>query len=143
MEKRSLKEKGNRFENYLLGIFREQLDGNAHRTTGSGSGLDKNDLALPSYNMEVEAKNAKHFSLTKDWEQLKRQRTHRMNVLAIRNPKKPEFEETLIVMELGDFIGLVLRNNAPSVVELPQDFKWRVKKMKDATHDVFKYLNSK
>lgn len=142
MENKCKKAKGNRFENYLIGIFREQLDATAHRTTGSGSGLDKNDLVLPNYNIEVEAKNGKRYGIGASWEQLKRQRTNRMNVLAIRNPKKPEFEETLIVMELGDFIELVLGDNKPSAVDLPADLKYKVKRMKDATHEVFKYLNN-
>jgi len=136
------KKKGNRFEKYLVDVLREQLDCKTHQTVASGAGLDKNDIVLPNYNIEIEAKNKSKFSLTADWRQLKRQKTHSMSVLAIRNPAMAEFKETLIVMELGEFIELVKgKDNAPAVVDLPKNMKWKVKKMKDATNEVFKEFN--
>ncbi len=125
-------------------LFRDQLDCKAHRTSASGAGYDKNDVILPNYDIEIEAKNRKgQFALSEDWQQLKRQKTGRMNVLAIRNPKKPEFEETIIAMTLGDFIKLVKGKNKPAVIEMPKDMKWRVKKLEQSAKDVFKYLNTK
>lgn len=106
MKPRSAKNKGNRFENYLVEAFKE-LDPKAHRTYGSGSGLDKNDVRLPNFNIEIEAKNQEKIHLIKDWEQLRVQTLGaNLGVLAIRNPRKPEFEEVLCVIELNDFIQL-------------------------------------
>lgn len=143
MKARSAKNKGNRFEQYLVKIFREQLDCKAHQTTASGAGLDKNDVILPSYDIEIEAKNRKgQFSLSSDWKQLKAQKTQNMSVLAIRNPSEAEFKETLIVMELGDFIELVIgRNSSPATAELPKELKWKVAKLKASAHEVFKHLD--
>ena len=104
--------------------------------------IQKNRKKKKNYDIEIEAKNRSgQFAINSDWEQLKRQKTHNMSVLAIRNPKEPEFKETLIVMELGDFIELVKgRKNSPAIVDLPSDLKWKVKRLKDSANEVFKYL---
>ncbi len=108
MKNRSKINKGLRFENWLLEIIRERCDKTAHRNPASGIGLDKNDIRLPAFDIEIEAKNSQTINLIKDWEQVKRQRTgQNIGTLALRNPKKPEFEEVLIVMELGDWLDLL------------------------------------
>ncbi len=107
MNQRSAKNKGNRFEQYLVDQLRESVDVNTHKTNASGAGIDKNDVRIPALNIELEAKNADGFSLMGDWEQTKAQKTTgNMSMLAIRHPRKAEFVETLIVMEFNDFITL-------------------------------------
>lgn len=73
MKPRSAKNKGNRYENHLIEVLRERLDSKAQRTYGSGAGLDKQDVRLPSFNIEIEAKNQKTIKLIDWWEQCKRQ----------------------------------------------------------------------
>ena len=44
-------------------------------------------------------------------------------------------------MDLDDFVELLLRDHNVEVAqELPDDLKWKVKKLKDAAHEVFKEL---
>ena len=74
MKARSAKNKGMRFEQYLVQRLRESLDVNTHPTSASGAGLDKNDIRIPSLNIEIEAKNAATFNLQADWDQTKAQR---------------------------------------------------------------------
>ena len=108
MKAKSAKNKGSRFENYLVERFREDLDANTHRTPGSGAGLDKNDIRIPSLNIEVEAKHQSQFKIGPDWEQAKRQTTTgNKTVLAVRHPKQPEFKETLIVVDFEDFLEIL------------------------------------
>ena len=143
MKPRSAKNKGNRFENHLIEILKETLDCKAQRTYGSGNGLDKQDIRLPQFDIEIEAKNQKTIKLI-DWlEQCRRQITgSNMGVLAIRNPRKPEFQEVLIVLSLDDWAELVKKQN--ETVEVESNYypklKWRLKRFLDYGKEVFKEL---
>jgi len=144
MNPRSAKNKGNRFENHLIEVLKENLDSKAQRTYGSGNGLDKQDIRLPQFDIEIEAKNQKTIKLIDWWEQCRRQLTSgNMGVLALRNPRKPEFQETLIVMSLEDWTEMVKKQNEK--VEIESNFspglKWKVKKLKDSAQEVFKELS--
>lgn len=144
MKNSSRKNKGSRFENFLVDLFRERVDAATHRNYASGAGLDKSDLIIPSHGIEVEAKNSQTIHLIKDWEQTKRQNTgQNISVLAIRNPKKPEFDETLIVMEISDFIDLLngLKDTENIETSKDNDFKWAVKGLKEAAQKVLSKFN--
>lgn len=143
MKPRSAKNKGNRYENHLIEVLRERLDSKAQRTYGSGAGLDKQDVRLPSFNIEIEAKNQKTIKLIDWWEQCKRQEFGNTAVLCLRNPRKAEFQESLVVMGLDDWIELVKKQN--EVVEVESNFdpklKWKVANLKRAAQEVFKELD--
>lgn len=145
MNARSAKNKGNRYENHLIEVFRENLDEKAQRTYGSGAGLDKNDINLPQFDIEVEAKNQKTLKIL-DWiEQTQSQegKSGRTSVLIFRNPRKAEFLESFVVMDLYDWMELVKRQKDEVEVINNQDpqLKWKIKKLKDACTDVFKELS--
>lgn len=142
MKARSAMNKGNRFEIYLVDVIKENLDSNCHKTNASGAGLNKNDVRLPSFDIEIEAKNSETIHLIKDWEQAKSQETASTTVLAIRNPKKPEFQETLIVMDLHDWMELVKKQKDEITIEhnFSPDMKWKIKRLVDAAKQVFKGL---
>lgn len=142
MKARSSKNKGNRFETYIMERLRETVDANTHRTTASGGGIDKNDIRIPSLNLEIEAKNAVgQFNVQGDWEQTKAQRTTGNNaVLVIRHPKRPEFQETLVVMNFEDWIVL-LQGQQPqrevSFAAVKED-KWKIQRLIEAAKQVIK-----
>lgn len=142
MKPRSAKNKGNRYENWLIEYFREKVDSKAQRTYGSGNGLDKQDIRLPSFNVEIEAKNQKTIHALDWWEQCKRQEFGNMAVLIFRNPRKAEFQENIVMMGLDDFAELVKKQN--EVVEVESNFdsnlKWKVKRLQEAARAVFKEL---
>jgi hypothetical protein len=141
MKARSAHNKGNRFENYLVNRLRETIDATTHRTYGSGSGLDKNDIRIPKLNIEIEAKNQGVFHLGEDWEQAKRQKTTgNTAILAIRHPRQPEFKETLIVMDLEDWISLIQSSNKDSAVSFTanKDDKWKLQKLIESAKQVIK-----
>jgi hypothetical protein len=143
MKPKSIHQKGNRFENYLLQVLKEKLDSKAHRTYGSGNGLDKQDIRLPSFNIEIEAKNQKTLKIIDWWEQCKNQEFGNTGVVIFRNPRKPEFQESLVLMGLDDFIELVQNQN--EFVEIESNFdpnlKWKIKRLKEAANEVFKELS--
>ena len=143
MKKRSSKNKGLRFENYLVEYLRETLDSKAYRVAASGAGLDKNDIRLPNWNVEIEAKNwGKQMDIKGGLKQMEHQKTTgNTPVLMVRHPDYTEFKKVIVVMDLDDFVELVSRKSEVEIVqELPDNLKWKVKKMKDAAHEVFKEL---
>lgn len=108
MKARSAKNKGARFENFLVELIRAELDPNAHRTYGSGSGLDKNDVIVPKYEIEIEAKNQQKIKLLDWWDQVERQRTPiNIPVLVARDPRRPEFQRSFAICDLNDFLVLI------------------------------------
>jgi len=140
MKPKSAHKKGNRFENHLIEFLRENLDAKTHRTYASGRGLDKQDVIIPNFKIELEAKNQKTIKLIDWWEQCKSQEFGNVGMLAIRNPRKAEFKEVLMVMSVDDWINLV--KGKPEEVESGFDktMKWKIKRLKDAAHEVFKSL---
>jgi hypothetical protein len=144
MKPRSAKNKGNRYENHLIEVLRSQLDEKAQRTYGSGAGLDKNDVVLPQFDIEIEAKNQKTLKIL-DWmeqTQSQQNKSGRTSVMVFRNPRKAEFQESFVVMDLYDWIELVKRQKDQVEVINNQDpqLKWKIKRLKDAANDVFKEL---
>lgn len=104
--------------------------------------MDKGDIHLPNFDIEIEAKNQKTIKLIDWWEQTQRQRTDRTAVLILRNPRKPEFQESLVVMDLEEWIELVKKQNEETEVinNKDQKLKWKIKRLKDAAQEVFKDL---
>lgn len=144
MKQKSARAKEKRMINYLIPILREELDKGSYPTLGSGNGLDKNDIRIPDFNIEIEAKNHKRIKLIEFWEQTKRQTFGDKNkgVLMVRNPKEKEFDEILCVMSLDDWIDLVKNSKSKVQVEnnLSPNLKWKVKALKEAANNVFKEL---
>lgn len=141
MTPKAAQAKGDRFQNHLLKVFRETLDSNAHLQPGSGNGLNKNDIRLPALNVEIEAKNQAKFNIVSDWQQTKNQKTSgNMAVLAIRNPQLPEFQETLIVIELNEFIGLLQDTQSSRQVSYSADpkAKYALQRLVEAAKSVLK-----
>lgn len=144
MKHRSSLNKAIRFENWLVEKCRELIDLKTFKTSASGAGLDKNDVRIPNFNIEIEAKNQETWKMPEYVEQLKRQRTNgNMSVLAVRNPAKAEFQEVYVIMDFYDWAELVKKQN--SSVEIESNFdpklKWKVKRLQEAAREVFKELD--
>lgn len=144
MRARSKKNKGLRYEHYLTEFFREHLDIGTHETPASGGGLDKGDIRIPSFNIEVEAKNAARLETLAWWEQTKSQRTQgNVSILAMRHPKKPEFEETILLIDLNDFVTLLNEKTVTRTIEKPIENKslaWSIASLKASCQKVLKEI---
>ena len=143
MKNRSKINKGIRFVNHLVEVLRGRVDKKTYAVGGSGSGLDKNDVRIPSLNIEIEAKNASKINIISDWEQTKRQlTTGNVGVLIVRHPKKPEFEETLVVIDFGDWIDLLLgmKDEVNVISNKDNDLKWAVSNLKESCSKVLRKL---
>lgn len=107
MKAKGAKKKGNRYENAIVEIIRE-LDGDAHRTYGSGAGLDKADIIAPSLKLEIEVKNQSQWQLATWLKQMEEQRTaYNTPCIIARDPKTPEKDtgNAIVVMRLSDWIN--------------------------------------
>ncbi len=142
MKTKSTQRIGNEYEEHLKEILRTELDSKARITYLSGRGTEKSDIYLPSLSIEIECKNQKTLKIIDWWEQCKSQEINNLSVLALTNPRKPKMKETLIVMDLYDWIELLKNQKGAGEVEsgFDKNFKWKVKKLKDAAQDVFKCL---
>jgi len=144
MKQRSALNKAIRLENWLVEKCRELIDQKSFKTNASGAGLDKNDVRIPNFNIEIEAKNQATWKMPEYVEQLKRQKTSgNVSVLAVRNPAKPEFEEVYIIMDFHDWAEMVKKQNENVEIESNFDpkLKWKVKRLQEAARDVFKELD--
>src|SRR3990167_6881077 len=140
MRPRSAKEKGNRFEYWLRDLLKEELDENTRKNMMSGAGYDKGDLWIPSINASIEAKNQKNIKLLDWWEQTKKEALHdQIPILAIRNPRKPEFEETLAVIEINNLISLIRTKVEKKQLE-NKSLAWSVQTLKIACQRVLKEI---
>lgn len=140
MKRSSCKAKGSRFENYLVERLQE-FDSEAKRTYASGAGQDKGDIRMPSLDFNIEAKNAKQVNLVKDFKQAEDQCVSGgIPVLMIRNPKQAEFNQTFVVMDLEYWLELI-NGNITGETSLDPNIKWKVKRLKDYAHELFKELN--
>ncbi|WP_395019781.1 hypothetical protein [Dongia sp.] len=117
-------QKGKRFEKHLLAILRAEVDANTRFQIGSGNGTEKGDIYIPSHSIYLEAKNEAETRLIPNWEQAKAQALgDNYPVLAIRHPRKAEFQETLIVIDLPHFIELL--NGQKGKVEVTAKLSWQ------------------
>ena len=145
MKQRSALNKAIRMENWLVEKCRELIDSKSYKTSASGAGFDKNDVRIPNFDIEIEAKNQATWKMPEYVEQLKRQKTNgNVSVLAIRNPAKPEFQEVYVLMDFYDWAEMVKAQHENVEIESNYDpqLKWKMKRLKDAAHEVFKELNN-
>lgn len=117
MKPKSAGAKGKRFESFLLDYFRQGADANTYIPKGSGSGVEKCDLVIPQHTISAEVKNQKTIKLIEWWEKLKSQVFNDYPVLIIRNPRKAEFEDTLVVLSLEHFNELLQTSQGSVEVE--------------------------
>lgn len=124
MTPRAAQQKGKRFEKHLLAVLRAEVDVNARATSGSGNGLEKSDILIPSHSIYLEVKNEAQTNLIPNWQQAQAQALgDNYPVLALRNPRKAEFVETLIVIDLPHFIELL--NGKKGKVEVTAKLSWQ------------------
>jgi len=142
MKAKSRKNKGSRFEKYLLERIRAEIDARAYHPKGSGAGDEKGDIVIPSHNIVIEAKNQKKIDLLKWWEQAQNEVFNENPVLAIRNPKKAEFKETFIVIELEHFLELLNSAQEEKEIQFALSYSQRsaLNSLKNAINRVLKEI---
>lgn len=137
MKPKSAIEKGKRLEVFLEDFLKKNVDINTRINRGSGNGVNKGDIRIPSLDIVIEAKNQSKVFLIDDWEQAREQCLgNDRPILAIRNPRKGEFQEVLMVMDLGTFAELASGQGAPVQEELTWQDRRMIETLKRACGDV-------
>jgi len=135
------RQKGGKFERYLLDRLKTEVDVSTVKNMMSGAGQDKGDLRLPNHDITIEAKNAKQLNLMHWWKQAKEETYYDdRTILAMRNPAKPEFQETFVLMDLDTFIELLQEKSGASEVinTLESKDKIKVQNLVQTAKDVLK-----
>jgi len=143
MKNRSKKNKELRFLNHLVPYFQETIDKDAYKVSASGAGLDKQDIRCPNLNIEWEAKNySKQLPLKTAFTQAQEQRTEgNIPIVVMRHPDYPEFEKSVVALDLDDFLELLSTNIETTVSkELPKELEWYAKDAKKSAHKLLKEL---
>jgi len=148
MKPKSAIAKGKELEIHICDrIIETGLDTRAKRSPGSGNGTrEKSDIdtsvGINGRNLGIEAKNQKTIKLPEWWRQTRKlESLGREPVLVLKLPNE-RFEGTLAVIYLETFLEL-LQGQSGGVCDkehLPESLKWKMKRLKDYAHDLFKEL---
>jgi hypothetical protein len=146
MKNKTTKEKGDQFEEFVLGIIQETVDTNAYITPRSGAGLEKGDLYSPGLNIKIECKDQKQLSMTQWIDQLKSENAggHNIGMLVFNDPKAPEISpDPYCVLSLSDLTRIILDNNKVSVApkEDNRQLTWKINSLVSAAKALIKELN--
>jgi len=134
MNPKSSIEKGKRFEKYICEEIQNFGLGKARRESGSGSGKYKGDI-FANLPFLLEAKNQETIHLL-DWIKQSQRQAEQGNwdknkwALIIRNPDKPEFEESFAVIDLFEFFELLKKNNESLIKQPDKELKYDLESLK-------------
>jgi len=146
MKNKTTTEKGNEFEEVVLGILQETVDSKAYITPRSGAGLEKGDLYCPGLNMKIECKDHRQISMPQWIDQLKSENAggHNIGMLVFNDPKAPEVSpDPYCVLSLSDLTRIILDNNKVSVAPKEDNRKliWKINSLVSAAKELIKELN--
>jgi len=144
MKSTSKIQKGRRFENYIAEQIEEMGLGKATREIGSGSGKRKGDI-FSNLDFLLEAKNQKHLSWWASIDQSKKQAEQGNYArdkwaLIIRDPRKGEFQDCYVVMDMWEWMKLLKKNSEPIIKNPDRSMKWDLIKLKENLNRVIKQL---
>jgi len=145
MQPKSAQQKGKRLEKYVCEAIEEMGLGKAVRTPGSGSGKIKGD-AFSAVDFTIECKNQKQFHW-QDIDQAKKEAREGNYykdkwVLVIRDPRKPEFDSVYAMLDLGQFLELLKKNQEPKIKEPDRQVIWHLKNLIQAAKTIIKDLET-
>jgi len=144
MKSTSKIQKGRRFENYIAEQIEEMGLGKATREIGSGSGKRKGDI-FSNLDFLLEAKNQKHLSWWASIDQSKKQAEQGNYArdkwaLIIRDPRKGEFQDCYVVMDMWEWLSLLRKNKEPKIKQVDREMGWKIKKLIQSAKQVLKDL---
>lgn len=128
MNPKSSIEKGKRFEKFICREIEDIGLGKARREAGSGSGKYKGDI-FTDLPFLLEAKNQQTIKIL-EWIEQAQDQAQKGNwdrnkwALIIRNPKKPEFEESFAVIDLYEFLELLKKDREPMIKQPDKDLAY-------------------
>lgn len=140
------KTKGKIMEDWFADKLQEYgIDPRARRDGGSGAGnREKADIITSAMigerNLGVECKNQKVLKIQEWWKQADMlQKVSREPVLAFKFHNEG-IQATKVIIYAETFFELLAMQDNEKELAIPDDLKWKMKRLKDAAHEVFKSL---
>ena len=136
------RQKGRAFVLKIIEKLREGLDNSTYEVSGSGAGLDKGDIRIPSIDLIIEAKDQKQPQIANWVKQSDREGLgYSKTALMWRHPDSPSYDPDVRVdMSLDLFIELAKRYQEPLIKEPDRQTNWDIKNLVQSAKRVIKDL---
>ena len=136
------RQKGRAFVLKIIEKLREGLDNSTYEVSGSGAGLDKGDIRIPSIDLIIEAKDQKQPQIANWVKQSDREGLgYSKTALMWRHPDSPSYDPDVRVdMSLDLFIELAKRYREPLIKEPDRQTNWDIKNLVQSAKRVIKDL---
>ena len=136
------RQKGRAFVLKIIEKLREGLDNSTYEVSGSGAGLDKGDIRIPSIDLIIEAKDQKQPQIANWIKQSDREGLgYSKTALMWRHPDSPSYDPDVRVdMSLDLFIELAKRYREPLIKEPDRQTNWDIKNLVQSAKRVIKDL---
>ena len=136
------RQKGRAFVLKIIEKLREGLDNSTYEVSGSGAGLDKGDIRIPSIDLIIEAKDQKQPQIANWVKQSDREGLgYSKTALMWRHPDSPSYDPDVRVdMSLDLFIELAKRYQEPLIKEPDRETAYLLKSLKEIIRRVLNKL---
>ena len=140
---KNTRQKGRAFVKKIVAILRNELDDGTYEVVGSGAGLDKGDIRIPSIDLVIEAKDQKQPQVASWVKQSDREGLgYSKTALMWRHPNSPSYDPDVRVdMSLDLFIELAKRFQQPRIKEPDKQISWHIKNLIQNAKQVLKDLD--
>lgn len=130
MAVKNTRQKGRAFVKKIVEILRNELDNGTYEVVGSGSGLDKGDIRVPSLDLVIEAKDHKHPQVSTWVKQSDKEGLgYSKTALMWRHPDSPSYDPDIRVdISLDLFIELAKRYQQPLIKEQDKETKYWIER---------------
>ena len=142
MSVKNTRQKGRKLVKIILERIKREVDNGAYEVVGSGAGLDKGDIRIPSLDLVAEVKNCETISMAKWVKQAEREGLqHSKTALMWRHPKSPlDNPEIRVDIGLDYFIEIVQRYSEPRIKQPDREMRWKIQRLIDSAKAVLKEL---
>jgi len=137
---KSQRKKGRAFVLKIIDKLRNELDNGTYEVSGSGAGLDKGDIRIPSMDLVIEAKDHAKAQVATWTEQSEREGLgYSKTALFWKHPKSPSTNPDIRVdMNIDLFIEMAKRFQEPLTKEPDRQISWHLKNLIQSAKQVLK-----
>lgn len=139
---KSQRKKGRAFVLKIINKLRNELDNSTYEVSGSGSGLDKGDIRIPSLDIVIEAKDHKKAQISTWIAQSEQEGLgYSKTALFWKNPKSPSTNPDIRVdISLDLFIEMAKRFQEPLIKKVDREMKYHLERLKQDCQNVIKRI---
>jgi len=136
------RQKGRAFVLKIIEKLRNELDNSTYEVSGSGAGLDKGDIRIPSIDLIIEAKDQKQPQIANWVKQSDREGLgYSKTALMWRHPDSPSYDPDVRVdMSLDLFIELAKRYQEPLIKEMDREMKYQLSNLRQVCQWIIKRI---